>query len=141
MPINTTKRTACVEDWDRPRIMKEEYPTKVTKRTNAGLLQFRNSRLGDDPLADGVKDQFRKAVEVELCLKIPSMCLDRVQTEIKRPGDVLIGLSFHQQLQNLLFAWGEKVVAVLYAADTDFANVIFGENLADFRAEKCLSLS
>ena len=43
-------------------------------------------------------------MQVQLGLKIPAVSLDGIQAEVELAGNVLVGLTFHQKLEDLFFA-------------------------------------
>ncbi len=80
-------------------------------------------------------------MKVQLALKIPAMGFDGIKAQVERAGDVFVGLTLDQQLQDLSFARGKQIVAILGAPDIDLSDVILSEDLADFRAEERLAFA
>ena len=69
------------------------------------------------------------------------MGFDGIKAQVERAGDVFVGPTLDQQLQDLSFARGKQIVAILGAPDIDLSDVILSEDLADFRAEERLAFA
>ncbi len=77
-------------------------------------------------------------MKIQLALKIAAMGFDGIKAQVERAGDVFVGPALDQQLQDLSFARGKQIVAILGAPDIDLSDVILSEDLADFRLKNAL---
>ena len=96
--------------------------------------------LLNDPFPDGVENQLRHAVKIQLLENVAAVRIHRVDAQMKEVGDFLVGPAFRKQLQDLAFARGQKIVAILDVLVPYLANIIFKQHLADHRAEERFSV-
>jgi hypothetical protein len=72
--------------------------------TRKGRRLKRKLQCADDVVADGVVDQFRKGVQVELEHDVGAMSFGGVDADAKNGGDFLVGLAFGEELQDFPLA-------------------------------------
>ena len=61
------------------------------------------------PLPYGVLSELRQAVEIQLLHDVMAMAADGIGTQVQVGGNLLPGLSFHEQLQDLAFPGRQDV--------------------------------
>src|SRR5437773_6108198 len=70
----------------------------------------------DDSLANGIKNQLRRTMQIQLLQNIAAVRLHRMQTKVEHSRDALVRLAFRQQLQHLPLAGSKQLIAVVHLA-------------------------
>lgn len=67
------------------------------------------------------------------------MGFDGVESELELGGDLLTGFGVGEELQHLLFAFGERIVGVAEAVGLDLADVAGNEGFVEYGGKKWLA--
>ena len=79
----------------------------------------------NDPLPNGVKDDFRGAVQIQFLHQVHAVGFDGGNPDFEQVGNLFIGAAFGQKMEHFLFTIRQKVVRVSNAALTEKPYVIF----------------
>lgn len=86
--------------------------------------------LVDEAVAHGEADEFADGMEVEFFHDAAAVGFDGVDAEVKRRGDLFVGLAFSDHLKDLSLTRGEEVDGI-----GDVFAVVFENRVTDFGAE------
>src|SRR6266567_4828220 len=100
----------CISDSVRPQPPVRKSGEYLIRRREitGGARRPRRLEL-DEALPDGVADQARGVVNAELLHEIGSVRLGGLDSDTEEPGDLLRGLAFGHELQDLALARSEMV--------------------------------
>jgi hypothetical protein len=72
------------------------------------LYEEKGSAYSHQTVANGIENETGGVVNVQLFEDVVAVCIDRANAEVQESGDFVVGFSFGDKLQNLLFALGKE---------------------------------
>ena len=75
-------------------------------------------------------------MEFEFLHDVHAVSGDGIDAAVEGGGDLLVGVAFGEELEDLFFPIGQEVVGVLEAAAAEFPEVVIGKGGADVGAEE-----